>query len=99
MHFYVRFSVQFDVRIFKLGNRMKQVAFTELRNNAKTFFDLVETGESIRIMRNGKPVADIVPITQNLPSWKRKSVQPLVIDGVSISELVLQDRDSIPATS
>ena len=66
---------------------MRQVAFTELRNNAKAFFDMVETGESIRVMRNGKPVADIMPVTQDLPSWKRKAAQPLVIDGVSISEI------------
>ena len=72
---------------------MKQVAFTELRNNAKAFFDMVETGESVRVMRNGKAVADIVPIAADLPSWKRKSVQPLVIDGVAISQLILQDRD------
>ena len=72
---------------------MKQVAFTELRNNAKAFFDMVENGESVRVMRNGKAVADIVPIAADLPSWKRKSVQPLVIDGVAISQLILQDRD------
>ena len=47
---------------------MRQVAFTELRNNAKVYFDLVETGESVRILRNGKPIADIVPITADLPS-------------------------------
>lgn len=73
---------------------MRQVAFTELRNNAKAFFDMVETGESIRVMRNGKPVADIMPVTQDLPSWKRKAAQPLVIDGVSISALILQDREA-----
>lgn len=72
---------------------MRQVAFTELRNNAKAFFDMVETGESIRVMRNGKPVADIMPVVQDLPSWKRKVAQPLVIEGVSISALILQDRN------
>ena len=45
---------------------MRQVAFTEFRNNAKIFFDLVETGESVRILRNGKPIADIVPIAADM---------------------------------
>ncbi|MHB9019200.1 MAG: hypothetical protein ACYC3O_13650 [Burkholderiales bacterium] len=30
---------------------MKQIAFTELRNHAKAFFDLVEAGAAIRILR------------------------------------------------
>ena len=72
---------------------MKQVAFTELRNHAKEFFDLVETGQVIRVLRNGKPIADIVPIAPDLPSWKRRTIQPLVLDGVSISKLILEDRE------
>lgn len=73
---------------------MRQVAFTELRNHAKTFFDLVETGEAIRILRNGKPIADIVPVAPDLPSWKRKVAQPLVLEGVAISQLILQEREA-----
>ena len=73
---------------------MKQVAFTELRNHAKEFFDLVETGQAIRVLRNGKPIADIVPIAPDLPSWKRRTIQPLVLDGVSISKLILEDREN-----
>lgn len=73
---------------------MRQVAFTELRNNAKVFFDLVETGESVRILRNGKPIADIVPIAADLPSWKRRKAQPLVLDGVAISQLILNEREA-----
>ncbi len=73
---------------------MRQVAFTELRNHAKTFFDLVETGEAIRVMRNGKPIADIVPVAPDLPSWKRRTTQPLVLDGVSISKMILEDREA-----
>ncbi|NOT18624.1 MAG: type II toxin-antitoxin system prevent-host-death family antitoxin [Sulfuriferula sp.] len=73
---------------------MRQVAFTELRNNAKIFFDLVETGESVRILRNGKPIADIVPIAADLPSWKKRKAQPLVVDGVAISQLILDERSA-----
>ena len=29
---------------------MKQASFTELRNNARHFFDLVESGEPVRIL-------------------------------------------------
>ena len=73
---------------------MKQATFTEVRNHAKLYFDLVETGESVRVLRNGKPIADIVPVDANLPSWKRRSVQPLVLEGASVSRLILEERES-----
>lgn len=38
---------------------MKQATFTEVRNHAKQYFDLVESGESVRVLRNGKPIADM----------------------------------------
>jgi prevent-host-death family protein len=47
---------------------MKQVAFTEVRNHAKQYFDIVAAGESVRVLRNGKPIADIVPVIADLPS-------------------------------
>ena len=73
---------------------MKQATFTEVRNHAKQYFDMVASGESVRVLRNGKPIADIVPIVAELPSWKRRKAQPLVLDGVSISCMILEDRQS-----
>jgi len=73
---------------------MKQATFSELRNHAKQYFDIVESGETVRIMRNGKPIADIVPLPQDLPSWKRRQAQPLVIEGASLSRIILEDRES-----
>jgi prevent-host-death family protein len=73
---------------------VRQTTFSELRSHAKQYFDLVEAGESVRVVRNGKPVADIVPVAQDLPSWKRRSVQPLVMDGVSLSRIILEERET-----
>ena len=73
---------------------MKQATFSELRNHAKQYFDIVELGESVRIVRNGKPIADIVPIQRDLPSWKRRVAQPLVLDGISLSRIILEERES-----
>jgi prevent-host-death family protein len=72
---------------------MKQATFTEVRNHAKQYFDIVEAGEPVRVLRNGKPIADIVPIVADLPSWKRRQAQPMVIDGVSVSKMIQQDRE------
>jgi len=73
---------------------MKQATFSELRNHAKRYFDIVESGEPVRIVRNGKPVADIVPLPQDLPSWKCRAGQPLIIDGVSLSQVIMAERES-----
>ena len=71
---------------------MKHATFTELRNHAKEFFDFVEAGESVRILRKGKPIADIVPVAHETPSWKRRVAHPLVLDGGKISDLILEER-------
>jgi len=71
---------------------MRQTTFTELRNNARSFFDAVERGEVVRVFRNGKPIADIVPVASETPSWKRRTAQPLVVKGVSMSAEILKDR-------
>jgi antitoxin (DNA-binding transcriptional repressor) of toxin-antitoxin stability system len=63
------------------------------QSDAKQYFDIVEAGESIRVLRNGKPIADIVPIVADLPSWKRRQARPMVIDGVSVSKMIQQDRE------
>ncbi|WPL18313.1 hypothetical protein Thiowin_03383 [Thiorhodovibrio winogradskyi] len=61
-------------------------------NSAKAYVNMVESGEAVWVLRNGKPMADIVPIIASLPSWKQRKVQPLVIGGVSVSQMILEER-------
>jgi len=39
---------------------MRDTTITELRNHAKVFFDAVEAGDTVRVFRNGKLIAEIV---------------------------------------
>lgn len=71
---------------------MQDATFTELRNHAKAYFDLVEAGETVRVLRNGKPIAEIHPIRPERPSWKRRQARPLAIGGEQISSLILEER-------
>jgi antitoxin (DNA-binding transcriptional repressor) of toxin-antitoxin stability system len=71
---------------------MRETSFTEFRNQAKHFFDLVEAGETVRVLRNGKPIAEIHPIHTGLPSWKQRKARPLAVDGVAVSKLILEER-------
>ncbi len=72
---------------------MKTITFTEFRQNATAYLNAVEDGEILRIFRHGKPVADVVPIVnqKKVPSWKR-SVRPLNLKGISLSEEILKER-------
>ena len=72
---------------------MQKTTFTELRKNAKTYFDAVESGQIVRIYRRGKPIADIVPVARKTPSWKRK-LPGITVRGVSLTEEILADRDN-----
>jgi prevent-host-death family protein len=72
---------------------MRETTFTELRNHAKVFFDAVEKGETIRVYRNGRPVADIVPIKAAMPAWKKPPQIRLSLGSLSLSDEVLADRD------
>ena len=71
---------------------MREATFTEVRNRARHFFDLVQAGEIVRVLRNGRPIAEIRPIPRDLPSWKRHLARPLTISGGSIGSMVLEDR-------
>lgn len=73
---------------------MRQATLTELRNHAKAYFDMVEAGEAVRVLRNGKPIADIVPVVADLPSWTRREAHPPVLDGVLVSRMILEEREA-----
>jgi prevent-host-death family protein len=71
---------------------MKTVTFSELRNNAKKYFDTVEQGETLEVFRHGKPVAILMPSG----SWGRsrtREVSPLCIPGVSLARAILKERE------
>jgi antitoxin (DNA-binding transcriptional repressor) of toxin-antitoxin stability system len=71
---------------------MREASFTELRNQARHFFDLVEAGEVVRVLRNGKAIAEIRPVQHGGPSWKQRKARPLAVSGVDIGRLILGDR-------
>ena len=62
--------------------------------------DLVEKGETVRIMRHGKPVADLVPVRPDeaatVPHWKLP-IEPLNIKwppGMSGAKLIIEEREN-----
>ena len=79
---------------------MHTLSLSEFRAHASEMLDLVERGESVRILRHGKPVAELVPIradaTAELPRWKRPIKNPLRIqraDGKTGAQLIIEERE------
>ena len=56
------------------------VPLSEFRANTAAMIDRVEKGETVRILRHGKPVAELVPMQaqepQKVPRWK-VAIEPL----------------------
>lgn len=82
---------------------MHVLPLSEFRAHASAMLDLVERGETVRIMRHGKPVADLVPVepegqdgAESLPSWKRPFEPVKLPPGVLLSQAVLDERDEAP---
>jgi len=73
---------------------MRSITFTEFRKNASSFISKVENGESIQLIRHGRPVAEFRPIKDDdkmLPAWKQPGLR-LAIEGASLTQAILQER-------
>jgi prevent-host-death family protein len=78
---------------------MHIVALSEFRANASAMIDLVEQGETVRILRHGKPVAELVPakpeLVAKVPRWKLP-IEPLRMvrkDGKTGAQLIIEERE------
>lgn len=79
------------MRNFK-ADPMHETTLSELVNHAEAFFDSVEQGETVRVYRNGRPVADIVPIQSKTPAWKNPPSTRITREGLSLSQAIIKDR-------
>ena len=72
---------------------MKTVTFTEFRQNAASYFNAVEQGETIKVLRHGKPIAEIVPAPneERTLSWKQPGLR-LSVKGAYLSREILRER-------
>lgn len=80
---------------------MHTLNLSEFRANASAMLDLVERGERVRILRHGRPVADLVPVGEaaepvaRVPRWKQP-IEPLQLvrpDGRTGAQLIIDERE------
>lgn len=75
---------------------MKTVAFTDFRKRASDFITEVEHGETLVLLRRGKPVAEVVPFSdrpRGTPTWKQPGIR-LRIRGDDLSSAILEERET-----
>ena len=73
---------------------MKTVTFTEFRKHASGLFSDVEGGENLLILRHGKAIAEILPVSpmpEGAPSWKRRGLR-LTAKGAALSTAIIEER-------
>lgn len=74
---------------------MTTVTLTEFRSHASGMLSRVEHGETLVVLRHGRPIAEVSPVSAasgGEPSWKRPALR-LSTKGASLSEAILAGRD------
>jgi len=76
------------------GCQMKTISFTEFRKHASSLFSAVEEGEIIVVLRHGRPIAKISPVSQQgvVPSWRKPGLR-LSVKGANLSSAILEERE------
>jgi len=75
---------------------MKSIAFTDFRKKASDLITEVEHGETLVLLRRGKPVAEVVPFSdkaRKTPAWKLSGTN-LRIQGSDLSSAILEERET-----
>jgi len=73
---------------------MRAVTLTEFRNQASGMLTQVENGETIVILRHGRPIAEVLPIAKQgntIPSWKKPALR-LSAKGAELSAVIQKGR-------
>jgi antitoxin (DNA-binding transcriptional repressor) of toxin-antitoxin stability system len=78
---------------------MDHLQFTKLSSSAKEYFDQVEKGKSYLIIREGKPIAKVIPFKEPIRSekairgWQREVKTVTLRSGADSSKYIREERD------
>ncbi len=73
---------------------MNTVTLTDFRSHASGMLTRVERGETLVVLRHGRPIAEILPFEQkgrSLPSWKRQALR-LSAKGAGLASAIIKER-------
>lgn len=73
---------------------MTTVTLTEFRSHASGMLTRVEQGETLVVLRHGRPIAEVTPVGKKdigQASWKQKALR-LSAKGAGLSSAILDER-------
>ena len=73
---------------------MTTITLTDFRSHASGMFTKVENGETLVVLRHGRPIAEVSPIVDKQdtqPSWRRPALR-LAVKGAGLSSAILEER-------
>jgi prevent-host-death family protein len=77
---------------------MQVLSLSEFRAHASEMLDLVEKGETVRILRHGKPVAELVPLRPEAvePPCYLQPFEPVMAlpEGYSAVRTLIEERQN-----
>ena len=74
---------------------MTTLTFTDFRKRASGVLSDVEKGQAFVIVRHGRPIAELSPVTSSIshePAWRRRGLR-LVASGATLSRAILDERE------
>ena len=74
---------------------MTSVTLTEFRSHASGMLSRVEHGETFVVLRHGRPIAEVTPVSTSggaQPSWKQPALR-LTTKGAGLSSAIMAERD------
>ena len=73
---------------------MRTVTLTEFRSHASGMLTDVEHGETLIVLRHGRPIAQVSPVEteQKQASWKSPALR-LTAKGEGLSSAILEERE------
>lgn len=75
---------------------MRSINLTDFRKRASGLLSEVERGETLIVLRHGRPIAEVSPpaaaASGREPSWKRPALR-LAIKGSGLAAAILEERE------
>ena len=74
---------------------MTTVTLTAFRSHASGMLSRVENGETLVVLRHGRPIAEVSPVSRPagaMPSWKQPALR-LATKGSGLSSAIVAERD------
>ena len=72
---------------------MIEISANELNQKIVMILSRIEKGERYIVIREGKPIAEITPVKNSIPSWKRRVEKITIPNGVSVQDYVEAERN------